>query len=309
MTSCETPQLRLAVGWSLVFGLGGYLAAGEIPYPRAELLIQPAALAQGPGLRHFVVLDARPREQYDRGRIPGAVWVDAAAWAKAFGDGADTAGWSARIGSLGIASDAKVVVYDDASFKDAARVWWILKYWGLEDVRLLNGNWTGWKGAGLPIETDAPKPPPPTKFVAAARRPRLATKDRLLEALKDNSLQIVDSRSHAEFCGIDQQKNQQKNKRAGAIPGAKHLEWTDLIDKPTQRFKTAAELRLLFQAAGIDLQRGTATYCQSGGRASVMAFAMEPMGAANVANYYASWAEWGNADDTPVELPQPPKKL
>jgi len=304
MTIFHTPQMRLAVGWFLVFSLGGYLAAGENAYPRGELLIEPAELAMGQAPRHFVVLDARPREQYDRGRIPGSVWVDPAAWAKAFGDGTDTAGWSARIGSLGIAADAKVVVYDDASFKDAARVWWILKYWGLGDVRLLNGNWTGWKGAGLPIETDAPKPPPAAKFVAAPRRPRLATKGQLLDALKDNTLQIVDSRSHAEFCGIDQQKN----KRAGAIPGAKHLEWIDLIDKPTQRFKPPAELRSLFQAAGIDLQRGTATYCQSGGRASVMAFAMELMGAANVANYYASWAEWGNADDTPVQSPQPPKK-
>ncbi len=117
-----------------------------------------------------------------------------------------------------------------------------------------------------------------------------------MASLKDKNLQIVDARSQAEFCGTDKQKN----KRAGAIPGARHLEWIDLIDKKTQRFKSADQLRALFRAAGVDLERPTATHCQSGGRAAVMAFAMELMGATGVSNYYASWAEWGNADDTPI---------
>lgn len=295
---------RFAVGMFLLGCFDTYLAAAESSYPRAELLIEPAALADGGNLHKFVVLDARSREPYDQGRIPDAAWVDAAGWAKAFGNGEDAAGWSSRIGALGIGSGARVVVYDDASFKDAARVWWILKYWGVEDARLLNGNWIGWKKAGLPVETGPPKPPIRAKFNAVPRPARLATKGRLLSALKDHSLQIVDSRSRNEFCGIDKQKNQ----RGGAIPGAKNLEWIDLIDKPTQRFKGPAELRSLFQAAGIDLGRGTATYCQSGGRASVMAFAMELMGGSEVSNYYASWAEWGNAKDTPIHVPEPPKK-
>ena len=117
-----------------------------------------------------------------------------------------------------------------------------------------------------------------------------------MASLKDSSLQIVDARSEGEFCGTDKLKN----KRGGAIPGAKHLEWIDLIDKETQRFKTPDQLRKLFADAEISLDRPTATHCQSGGRASVMAFGMELMGAASVANYYASWGEWGNADDTPI---------
>ena len=95
-----------------------------------------------------------------------------------------------------------------------------------------------------------------------------------------------------------------KNRRGGAVPGAKHLEWSDLIDKDTQRFKPAAELRNLFRDAKITLDRPTATYCQSGGRAAVMAFGLELMGAKDVSNYYRSWAEWGNADDTPAVLPK-----
>jgi thiosulfate/3-mercaptopyruvate sulfurtransferase len=137
-----------------------------------------------------------------------------------------------------------------------------------------------------------------------AQPKRLATKAQLLGSHKSASLQIVDARSLAEFCGIEKQTN----KRAGAIPGAKHLEWSSLLDKKTQRFKTAEQLRALFQEAGIALNRPTATHCQSGGRAAVMAFAMELMGAAEVSNYYASWGEWGNADDTPVVVKETEKR-
>ena len=138
--------------------------------------------------------------------------------------------------------------------------------------------------------------PAATKFAAQSQADRLATKQKLLDSLKDKSLQIVNARSEGEFCGVEKMTN----KRAGAIPSAKHLEWIDLLDKKTQRFKTAAEIDKLFAAAGIDLKAKTATHCQSGGRASVMAFGLELMGAKDVSNYYRSWSEWGNADDTPI---------
>jgi thiosulfate/3-mercaptopyruvate sulfurtransferase len=272
------------------------LAADKTEYPRPELLLEPTALAKSEVGKQFIVLDARAQKAFDESRVPGARWVDAAAWAKAFGSGKDAEAWSRRIGSMGIDRDSRVVVYDSSSSKDAARIWWILRYWGVADARLLNGGWAGWKAAGLPIEADKPQTPTPKTFQAMPQSKRLATKGQLLDALKDKTLQIVDARSEAEFCGTDKQTN----KRAGAIPGAKHLEWIDLIDKKTQRFKTAAQLRILFREAGIELERPTASHCQSGGRAAVMVFAMELMGATTVSNYYASWNEWGNADDTPI---------
>jgi thiosulfate/3-mercaptopyruvate sulfurtransferase len=277
-------------------------AANKPEYPRPELLLEPTALIKPEIGKQFVVLDARAKKDFDETRVPGARWVDAAAWAKEFGAGKDSEAWSGRIGSLGIDRESKVVVYDDSSSKDAARIWWILRYWGVEDVRLLNGGWKGWKAAKLAAQTGKPQEFSPKDFEAMPQAERLATKEQLLDSLKDKSLQIVDARSDAEFCGIDKQKN----KRAGAIPGAKHLEWIDLIDEQTQRFKTSAQLQLLFREAGIQLDQPTATHCQSGGRAAVMDFAMELMGAPDVSNYYASWSEWGNADDTPVVV-EPPK--
>jgi thiosulfate/3-mercaptopyruvate sulfurtransferase len=278
--------------------------AEKTEYPRPELLLEPTALAKPEIAKQFIVLDARSQKAFDESRVAGARWVDAAAWAKAFKDGKDAQGWSARIGNLGVSADSRVVVYDDNSFNEAARIWWILRYWGVEEVRLLNGNWTTWKKTGLPIATGKPKPASPVQFTAKPRFERLATKGQLLASLKNRSLQIVDARSEGEFCGIDQRKN----KRAGAIPGAKHLEWIDLIDTKTQSFKTPDQLRKLFAEAQIKLDRPTATHCQSGGRASVMAFAMELMGAPAVSNYYASWGEWGNADDTPIVAESPKAK-
>jgi thiosulfate/3-mercaptopyruvate sulfurtransferase len=271
------------------------LAAGEDAYPRPELLIEPTQLAKPDVAKKYVVLDARDSTKYKTSHVANARWVDHEQWAKAFGHGKDTEGWGKRIGGLGIGPDTRLVVYDDNFTKDAARIWWILRYWGVEDVRLLNGGWTGWKAGKHPTE-DAVSIPTPVKFEAKARLDRLATKEQLLDSLKGDKLQIVDARSEKEFCGVEKLTN----KRAGAIPGAKQLEWIDLIDKETHRFKSAANLRTLFEQAGIALDKPTATHCQSGGRAAVMAFGMELMGAKDVSNYYPSWFEWSNADDTPV---------
>src|SRR5262249_19004808 len=128
-----------------------------------------------------------------------------------------------------------------------------------------------------------------------ARETLLATKDFVLGQLKDKKYQIVDARSEKEHCG-----DVKLAKRGGAIPGAMHLEWSDAFDADTHRFKSAADLAQILRDAGLALDRPTVPYCQSGGRAAVMAFTLELMGANEVRNYYRSWSEWGNADETPV---------
>jgi thiosulfate/3-mercaptopyruvate sulfurtransferase len=278
--------------------IAAFASAGEKTYPRPDLLVEPADLARAAG--SFVILDARDRRGYDGGHVASARWVDHAAWARAFDEGKDAEGWGKRIGSLGIGAGTRVVVYDDSRSKEAARIWWILRFWGVEDVRLLNGGWAGWKAGKHPVEKEE-NAAEAVRFEAKARPARLATKAQLLESLKGGTVQIVDARSEKEYCGVEKLTN----KRAGAIPGAKQLEWSDLIEKDTQRFKPAADLRKLFKDAGVSLERPTATHCQSGGRASVMAFGLELMGAKEVGNYYSSWSEWGNAEETPVVKPKP----
>lgn len=284
----------------LVGGLGTSLAAEG--YAKSRLLVEPGELAAKLGSFH--VLDVRSREDYEKGHVPGGMWVSHDEWDKAFyeDEGKDREGWSQRIEALGIGSGKPIVIYDDNRSKDAARIWWILQYFGAKDVRLLNGGWTGWSSGEFAVSTEEPtvlKKSETTVLRVEPMMGRLRDLSKTLSAIKNgDGVQVVDARSFDEHCGVDGQKNE----RAGAIPGAKHLEWSDLIEKETARFKSAEEIRRLFDQAGIDPKRPTITHCQSGGRASVMAFGIELMGGDKVANYYRGWSEWGNTAETPVEV-------
>ena len=295
MRHISTAAAAVALSIVLVHTAG----AAEADYPRKELLIEPAELAKPESGTKRVILDARSQADYSRGHVPQARRVDHDAWKSAFGDGKDAADWSRRIGELGIARDTEVVIYDDAMSKDAARVWWILRYWGHPRARLLNGGWKGWTAGDFPVTAEAPAPAEPARFNARPRATLLVQKDQLVSLLAERKAQIVDARSEGEFCG----EVTLGNKRGGAMPDARHLEWSALIDKQTHRFKPADDLQRLFAEAHVDLTKPTATHCQSGGRSSVMAFALELMGASEVRNYYNGWSEWGNADDTPIVIP------
>lgn len=293
------PNLRsvfsVATVTALLFGLATDVEAQEA-YPRPELLVEPAEL--GGALERFTVLDARLREAYDAGHVPGAMHVEHAAWEQAFYEDEDRspAGWGQRIAALGITSGKPVVVYDDNRSKDAARIWWILKYYGVRDAKLLNGGWKGWSAGAFEVSTET-RQPARSDFKPVPQRARFRDLAETLAATKPGiGVQIVDARSYAEHCGDERLDNA----RGGAIPGAKQLEWSDLLDPETARFKTADEIRRLFVEAGIDPLRPTVTHCQSGGRASVMAFALELMGGERIANYYRGWSEWGNSDNTPI---------
>lgn len=273
------------------------LAAPPAGYARPELLAEArplaAELAAGP-----LVLDCRSLADYQKGHVPGAVRVDSPAWAKAVGDGTDAAGWSKRLGDLGVNKGRRVVVYDAGKSRDAAHAWWVLRYWGVEDVRVLNGGFKAWLAAACPVETAAATPKP-VALAARAQGERLATKADVLATLAAKSIQIIDTRSDGEFTGTQPMAGT----RPGAIPGARHLEWDRLLDPTTQKFLPAPELAGRLAGAGIDLTAPCVTYCQGGVRASVMAFALELMGADPARNYHASWGEWGNDPTTPVVKP------
>ncbi len=270
----------------------------EAKYSRPELLIEATDLMKPEVARKFRIVDTRRGPKYQAGHIPGAFPVNAAAWAKAFNSDRGAADWGKRIAALDIGgTDRPVVVYGD-DVRDAARVWWILRYWGLKDVRLLNGGWRAWQAAGGKEETGDRELAGGTLRVTAHPE-LLATKEQLLANLKEKKATVLDARSQGEYCG-----DVKFAKRGGSIPGAVFLEWSDVLEPKSGRFKPAASLAKLFKDAGLDLRKPQVTYCQSGGRAAVLAFALELMGARGVRNYYRSWAEWGNAEDTPVATPK-----
>src|SRR4051812_43123361 len=246
-----------------------------------------------PGLR---LLDAPPKVDYHQGHIPGAVWVDAKAveaLARRPGALADRDAWAAWIAPLGIGPDNEVRIYDASRQLDAARLWWLLGYLGVERVGLVDGNFPLWAKQGRPVATQVPRVEPrafPVKF----RAERHATREQVLEALSRGEARVIDARSEAEHTGAEK-----RSARGGRVPTACHLEWTNLVD-PEGRFLDEAALRARLAAIGVVPGEAVITHCQGGGRASVDAFVFERLGFPT-RNYYLGWSDWGNAADTPVE--------
>jgi thiosulfate/3-mercaptopyruvate sulfurtransferase len=117
----------------------------------------------------------------------------------------------------------------------------------------------------------------------------------VLSALATKSATILDVRSDGEFIG-----SEKRSKRAGHVPTACHLEWSNLVDKNGRFFEEQA-LRMRLTKAGVRADQPVITHCQSGGRASVSAFALERLGF-KARNYYLGWSDWGNAGNTPVNV-------
>lgn len=255
-----------------------------VKYARPDLLVEVSDLKDG----KFVVLDVRSVAKYGAQHAAGAVNAPVGSWANAIDDGkADAAYWKAELAALGVTPKSSVVVYS-SDWREAARAWWALKLAGVPDVRVLNGGWRAYLDAKLPTSTEAttPKAADPADWKP---EPRLAVLAEVVKAADGKSgLTVVDARAATEVAN-------------GKVPGAKPLDWAELIDEKTQKVKPAGELHKLFEGAKIDLTKPCVTYCQGGGRAAVMAFGLELMGAKDVRNYHKSWGEYGKDEKTPKE--------
>jgi thiosulfate/3-mercaptopyruvate sulfurtransferase len=208
------------------------------PKRDSQILVEPAQLQKQLDDLNLRILDARSTEEYSKGHIPGAVRVDVGDWktlATADGGLHDAKGWAEKIGSLGITSKSHVVVYG-GPLPDSTRIWWLLKYVGVENASLLDGGWESWLNSGRPAETSTPK------FAATEFKPKFQA-DRLEEiatlkkSLESDKLKVVDTRSDTEFAG-------------GRIPGSTHLEWKELVAEDG-RLKTKTQLLELFRKRGI----------------------------------------------------------
>jgi thiosulfate/3-mercaptopyruvate sulfurtransferase len=219
------------------------------------MLVQPEELQidlQQSGLR---LVDTRPLPQYAKAHIPGAVSVDVRRWQQLGGrDGGfhDAQAWGKEVGQLGILLDSQVVVYG-SQLTDTARIWWTLKYLGLENVAILDGGWERWVKEGRPTITSSPSITA-VKFQPKFQADRLEEIDSLKSGLRHGQITVVDARSKGEFTGEDV-----RGKRGGHIPGATLLEWKELLAEDG-RFKAPEQLRALFQQRGIQLDQ-TAVTC------------------------------------------------
>jgi thiosulfate/3-mercaptopyruvate sulfurtransferase len=270
-------------------------------YTHPEQLVDTAWVAAHARDANVRVVDMR-QSGYAAGHVPGAVYLSPVAIrdAKAPPTFLPTpAAFEEMMAKLGIADATRVIVYDERGGIYAARLWWILNYFGHGNVALMNGGWIKWAAESRATSADSPSPPAAT-FTARPHPEMVATASDVVASINRPGVKIVDARTAAEIEG----KDLRGIKRGGFIESSVPVYWEDLLDPQAKTFKSADEIRKIYQDRGVLPSQQVIAYCQVGMRASVDLFALHLIGYPNLRNYYGAWEEWGNRDDTPIATKQ-----
>ncbi|MFK3891644.1 sulfurtransferase [Sphingomonas sp. NPDC079357] len=266
-----------------------------------------SANIETPGLRildasyHIGLPGEPPRDaaaEFNAAHIPGATFMDLAAFAEPGAPLPSTMPAPAHFANLaarlGLRRDARIVLYDDAPHRTAARAWVMLRAFGFTDVALLDGGLAKWRVEERPLTQGALTPVSTTIDVPTSGIGLLDLA--AMRALQqDGSAQIVDARSAARFTGAE--PDPRPGVAPGHIPGSRNLPYPQLFNADGT-WKQGDALAAAFTAAGVDLDRPLAMTCGSGITASVLAFGAHLLGR-EAAVYDGSWTEWGGDPATP----------
>ncbi len=269
-------------------------------YARPELLVDTQWLSQHLNDPNVRVVDIRNRGYAD-GHVPQAVFVDSN-WIrnpKAPPTFLPTPQeFEALMGRLGISNTTRVVAYDERGGIYAARLWWILNYFGHTNVALVDGGWVKWTAEQRPIDAAVPAVAAVT-FKVKPGTVKVATAADVIAAINKPGVKLLDARTQNEIDG----KDLRGIKRGGFIESSVPVYWEDTLDLATKTFKPAAEITKLYRDKGVLPSDEVTTYCQVGMRASHDLFTLALIGhdISKLRNYYGSWEEWGNRDDTPIK--------
>ncbi|MFC9688731.1 sulfurtransferase [Kribbella sp. NPDC056951] len=236
------------------------------------------------------------REAYDAGHLPGAYFVDLdTELAGPPGPGRhplpDATTVTALVRRTGASADTPVVVYDAANSLAAARAWWILRFFGLTDVRVLDGGLAAWRAAGGSVTTDVPADDD-SDFTATPGHLPLVDAEGAAKVAESGVL--LDARAPERFAG----EVEPMDKVAGHIPGAVNTPMADLLT-PDGHFKPAADLGTYFAEHGVTTDTELATYCGSGVTATHTALALATVDI-EAPVYIGSWSDWITDPTRPI---------
>ena len=275
-----------------------------------NVLLSPAELAALQAQEPVLVIDTRDAEAYAQGHIEGAVNLReiftflATSSPEGLAELRDT--FAAHLGAVGLSGRETAVFYEDAlhnGYGQSCRGYYLLTWLGYPKVKVLNGGFSAWRAAGLPVSTTPVTPVPatfPTDLQSAdvmltrADVERALGTDVVLLDVRDVDEWIATSSSPygPDFCP-----------RKGRIPGAKWLEWYRLMKPGADGavFKASAEVLAECQTVGIAPSSKVYVYCFKGARASNTFLALKEAGVKDVKIYFGSWNEWSRDPELPIE--------
>jgi thiosulfate/3-mercaptopyruvate sulfurtransferase len=243
---------------------------------------------------------------YEQGHIPGAVGFN---WQKELQDPIIRAPLSQEhleelLSRAGVSNDTTIVLYGDNNNWFAAWALWILKYYGHRDVRLLDGGRVKWLADKREITTEVPSYPRTSYHAQSPDTEIRALRDQILVQLGHSDIALVDVRSPGEFSGellAPANLPQEGAQRGGHIPGAANIPWSQAV-REDGTFKSADELRALYEGKGVTADKEVIAYCRIGERSSHTWYVLHYLlGFPNVRNYDGSWTEWGSLIGAPIE--------
>ncbi len=256
----------------------------------------------------IVEVDYDPENAYNQGHVTnaGLAW-----WKRDINDPVardiiNKQQFEALMSRLGVRPDATLVLYGDFNNWFAAFAFWVFKYYGHQDIRIMNGGRKKWESEQRQYVKDVPSFQNTTY---AAKTPNEELRAYLPEVkkivdLKDSKFVLVDVRSPKEFTGeitAPPEYPMEHAQRGGHIPSAKNIPWAQAV-KDDGTFKSIDELKQLYEPKGVTNDKNVIAYCRIGERSSHTWFVLKYLlGYPNVKNYDGSWTEWGNMVRNPIE--------
>jgi thiosulfate/3-mercaptopyruvate sulfurtransferase len=280
--------------------------AGNPTASTSSVLIDPEWIAMNSDKPEVIIIDiADSEEAYLGGHIPGARYLD---WRVDISDPAQAktfnllprAQFEALMSRLGVNNDTTLVLYDAASSRLAARVYWTLKYYGHDDIRILDGGRDAWERSGLGFSGEIPPVGITDYQVMHINEKYLADMDFINNQIRNPGFTLVDARAGTQYTGEQSGRvfsSGIEHRNKGHIYGAQNVPWSDNFNEDGT-FKSFDELRNLYAPHGVNSDKTVVTYCNVGIQGSSPWFVLsELLGYEDVRLYDASMAEWANDDE------------